>query len=229
MASIGRVLIVDDHSLFRSGLVRLLAAKGVDVVGEAADGLEAIETAQELKPDIVLMDIRMPHCNGIEATREITHLLPATRVVVLTVSEDDDDLFAAIRAGARGYLLKNVAPDDLIRLLEGIAAGEAPISGSMANRLLVEFAQRAKLPGDPANPSVTHVLTGREIEVLRCVAAGNSNREVASLLAISENTVKNHLRSILEKLHLANRVQAVAYAIRQGLVQDSLPAGEVVN
>lgn len=223
MASLGKVLIVDDHSLFRSGLARLLAAKGVDVIGEAADGLEAIEAARTLRPDIVLMDIRMPRCNGIEATRAIASSLPDTRVVVLTVSEDDEDVFAAIRAGARGYLLKNVAPDDLIRLLEGIAAGEAPISGAVASRLLEEFAHRVKNE-EGVTAHAAHSLTAREVEVLRCVANGRSNREVASQLAISENTVKNHLRSILEKLHLANRVQAVAYAIRQGLVQDTASA-----
>lgn len=225
MGSIGKVLIVDDHSLFRSGLARLLAAKGVEVVGVAEDGFEAIECAERLQPNIILMDVRMPRCDGLEATRIITTRFPSTRVVILTVSEDDADLFAAIRAGAHGYLLKSVAPDELVRLLEGVASGEAPISGMMASRLLAEFAHRLKQPDAAPGTPATHVLTAREIEVLRCVAGGSSNREVAVSLAISENTVKNHLRSILEKLHLANRVQAVAYAIRQGLVQEESATG----
>jgi len=226
MSSIGRVLIVDDHALFRSGLAQLLVSKGVEVVGEAADGLEAIGLAKEKQPDIILMDIRMPRCGGLEATRSILEFMPTVRIVILTVSDDDDDLFNAIRSGAQGYLLKNVAPDELIRLLEGVAAGESPISGSMASRLLAEFAHRTRAPvATEAGPA--HPLTQREMAVLRLVAAGNSNREVAAALAISENTVKNHLRSILEKLHLENRVQAVAFAIRQGLVQEEpAPAGQ---
>mgnify|MGYP005841481695 CR=1 FL=1 len=220
MGKIGRVLIADDHSLFRSGLSKLLASRGIEVVGEAADGFEAVECAVRTTPDIVLMDVRMPRCDGLQATRRIVELLPRVRVVMLTVSEDDDDLFAAIRAGACGYLLKNVEPDELIRLLEGLTEGEAPVSGSMTSRLLVEFASQLRIP-EPATPPPTHALTARELQVLRCIASGSSNREVAEHLAISENTVKNHLRSILEKLHLGNRVQAVAYAIRQGIVQES--------
>ncbi|MHB1006096.1 MAG: response regulator [Chloroflexota bacterium] len=224
--SIGKVLVVDDHPLFRGGLAKILAGKGVDVVGEAADGFEAVEAAERLRPDIVLMDLNMPRCGGLEATRMIGERLPDTRVVILTVSDLDEDLFAAIRAGADGYLLKNVDPDDLVHLLERIALGEAPISGAIASRLLAEFAVRLKEPGEPHAVPPTHVLTAREIEVLRCVASGSSNREVAAALAISENTVKNHLRSILEKLHLANRVQAVAYAIRQGMVQENVTPSE---
>ncbi len=219
MNKVGRVLIVDDHSLFRSGLARLLAAHGLEVVGEAADGVEALACALRTQPDIVLMDLRMPHCDGLAATRLLRERMPNVKVVILTASDDDEDLFAAIRAGAHGYLLKNVAPDELVRLLEGIGNGEAAISGCMASRLLVQFASSAKA-ATAISPPAAHVLTAREVEVLRCVAAGNSNREVAQMLAISENTVKNHLRNILDKLHLANRVQAVAYAIRQGMVQD---------
>ncbi len=224
MSEIGRVMIVDDHSLFRSGLARLLEAKGLEVVGEAADGLEALAIARQTQPDVVLMDLRMPRCDGLEATRLLREQMPDVKVVILTVSDEDEDLFAAIRAGAHGYLLKNVAPDELVKLLEGIGNGEAAISGSMASRLLQEFAATTKASANRA--AAAHVLTAREMEVLRCVAAGNSNREVAQMLAISENTVKNHLRNILEKLHLANRVQAVAYAIRRGIVEDSAqPSG----
>ncbi|MHB1133278.1 MAG: response regulator [Chloroflexota bacterium] len=220
MASIGRVLVVDDHPLFRGGLASLLQSHGVDVVGEAADGLEAIVIALERRPDIVLMDVCMPRCGGIEAARRITSELPSTRVIMLTVSDSDGDLFAAIEAGAAGYLLKSVAPDELLRLLHGIADGEAPVSGAMASRLLNQFATHRPRPAVRSASGPGHTLTDRELEVLRAMVAGASNREVGNHLAISENTVKNHLRRIMEKLHVDNRVQLVAWAIRNRQVRD---------
>jgi DNA-binding NarL/FixJ family response regulator len=221
MPAIGSVLVADDHPLFRTGLAALLADNGVEVVGQAVDGLDALQQARDKRPDVILMDVRMPQCDGVRAARLILQELPSTKIVMLTVSDSDEDLFAAIRAGVSGYLLKNVAPDELLRLLQGIADGEAPISGAVASRLLRQFATAREKPpaSQPAQP--THqLLTGRELQVLRCIAAGNSNREVGEILAISENTVKNHLRRTLEKLRLQNRVQAVTWAIRQGLVQE---------
>ena len=222
MPAIGTVLVADDHALFRNGLASLLADNGVEVVGQAVDGLDALVQARAKRPDVILMDVRMPHYDGVEAARLILQELPATKIVMLTVSDSDEDLFAAIRAGVAGYLLKNVAPDDLLRLLQGIADGEAPISGAVASRLLLQFAsKRDKPPAPRLQPPGERLLTERELQVLRCIAAGNSNREVGKILAISENTVKNHLRRMLEKLHLDNRVQAVTWAIRHGLVQES--------
>ena len=226
MRAVGRVLIVDDHALFRSGLAQILESKGIEVVGEAADGIEAIEWASRVQPDVILMDVRMPRLNGLEATRAIVDRLPSVKVIMLTVSDADEDLFAAIRAGAAGYLLKNVSPDELLRLLQGIAEGEAPISGVIAGRLLREFGSKRKRPAPVKPHQADGALTPREIEVLACIAAGRSNREAGMSLAISENTVKNHLRRILEKLHLENRIQVVAWAIHHGLVHESETPGQ---
>lgn len=214
-----RILLVDDSSLFRKGLLSLLSSReDMLVVGEAGDGLEAIEKVRELLPDLILMDINMPRCNGIEATRHIKEELPYATVIMLTVSDDDHNLFDAIKNGARGYLLKNMEPDDLFNLLEGVSRGEAPISRMMATKILNEFAIRARKPTPVASPG--SVLTPREMEVLRLVTAGMSNKEIASNLIITENTVKNHLRNILEKLHLQNRVQVAAHALREGMLDD---------
>jgi len=217
MASI-RTLLVDDHVLFRKGLASLLVSKGIEIVGEASNGVEALERAKELMPDLVLMDIRMPVVDGICATRMIKQELPFVKVVILTVSDDDNDLFEAIKAGAHGYLLKNMEPDELVTLLEGAFRGEAPITRATATKILAEFALQAQR--DPVPTALRTTLTARETEVLQLVANGTCNREIANALCISENTVKNHLRNILEKLHLDNRVQAVAFALRQGLIQD---------
>ena len=212
-----RILLVDDQLLFRKGLRALLEDQdGFEVVGEASDGLMAVEHVRSSRPDIVLMDIHMPVCNGVEATRLIKAERPETKVVVLTISDEDDDLFQAIKSGADGYLLKNLRPEELFELLHGVFRGETPISPAVAGKLLTEFRQRPR--SEPAQ-APTWDLTSREMEILQLVAAGHSNAEIAARLFIVEGTVKNHLHNILEKLHLENRVQAATYAIRQGLVE----------
>jgi len=210
-----RVLLVDDHALFRKGLASLLATQpDIEVTGEASDGYEAIQKARELMPDLILMDIWMPNCDGLEATRRVKKEMPYVKIVMLTVSDSDRSLFEAIKCGAQGYLLKNLEPEELFDLLRGVFRGEAPISRPLAARILEEFARQAK--GAPA-PSSTK-LTQREKEVLRLLAEGASNKEIAAALCISENTVKNHLRNIMEKLHLQNRVQVAVYAVKEGLI-----------
>jgi two-component system NarL family response regulator len=212
-----RVLLVDDQLLFRKGLRALLEdVDDMEVVGEAPDGQQAIELAAACRPDIVLMDIHMPICDGIKATRQIKQERPETKVIVLTVSEEDDDLFEAIRVGADGYLLKDLQPEELFAAVRGIPQGETPISRGVASKLLNEFRRRPR-PDLAETPSID--LTGRELEVLELVAGGFSNAEIAARLFIVEGTVKNHLHNILEKLHLQNRVQAAAFAIREGLVE----------
>lgn len=212
-----RVLLVDDQLLFRKGLRALLDdQEDIEVVGEAADGLQALERARAAKPDVVLMDIHMPVCNGVEATRRIKLELPETKVVALTVSDEDDDLFEAIKSGAEGYLLKDLRPEELFDLLRGVMKGETPISPAVASKLLSEFRRRPRQ--DPSQTAGVD-LTARELEVLQLVTEGMSNAEIAARLYIVEGTVKNHLHNILEKLHLENRVQAAAYAMREGLVE----------
>lgn len=212
-----RILLVDDHVLFRKGVAALLAMNpDFQVVGEAGDGLEAIAAARELLPDVVLMDIGMPRCNGLEATRTLKREMPHIKIVILTVSDDDQHLFEAIKSGAQGYLLKNLEPYQLHDLLESISRGEAPLSGAIAARILKEFS-RPTPASEQAEP-LDEELTSREIEILQLVVDGLTNKEIATALVISENTVKIHLRNILEKLHLQNRIQAAVYAVRQGLV-----------
>lgn len=211
-----RVLLVDDHVLFRKGLISLLSARDdIDIVGECSEGSEAVERARELMPDVVLMDIRMPGVNGMEATRRITAEMPHVKVVMLTVSEDDKDLFEAIKAGARGYLLKNLEPEDLYHLVRAVAAGEAALSPAMAAKIPDEFSPaRAREREDAVRKGV---LTEREREILGLLTEGLGNKEIAHRLCISESTVRNHLHNILYKLHLENRVQLALYAYRQGL------------
>jgi DNA-binding NarL/FixJ family response regulator len=212
-----RVLLVDDHALFRGGVASLLGAeRDFEVVGEAADGLRALEMARELMPDVILMDISMPGMNGLEATRRIKAEMPYVSIVILSASDGDHDLFEAVKSGAQGYLLKKIDPQALYGTLRGVVRGEAPVSRVMAARLLDEFARQARqaAPAAPGNGE----LTAREKEVLELVAQGKSNKEIAAALCIAENTAKNHLKNILEKLHLVNRVQAATFAIRQGLV-----------
>jgi len=209
-------LLVDDHLLFRKGLARLLDAQlDFEVVGEAADGLEAIEQTRLLRPDLVLMDIRMPNCNGLEATRQIKAHMPDVHVVMLTVSDDEQDLATAVRYGADGYLLKDLLPETLFQQLRGLMAGEAPIARGMTGKLLRQLAQQ----GQPAvQPAAIDVLSARECEVLALIVQGYSNQEIGEDLGIARNTVKNHLRSILAKLGVRNRAQAAAYAVSHGLV-----------
>jgi len=219
-----RILLVDDHLLFRKGLARLLDAQpDFDVVGEARDGLEAVEQALLLHPDLVLMDIRMPNCDGFEATRRIKVQMEGVWVVMLTVSDDEQDLATAVRYGADGYLLKDLLPETLFQQLRGLMSGDVPISRAMTGKLFRQLAQQGR---PAAQPTAAAVLSARECEVLPLVVHGYSNQEIAEALGITRNTVKNHLRSILAKLRVRNRAQAAAYAVSHGLV--CLPAGNGV-
>ena len=210
-----RVLIADDHALFRDGLRSLLEARGVDVVGEAENGVEAVEMARRTRPDAVLMDLAMPVMGGLAATRLISAELPDVNVVVLTASEDDADLFEAIKSGAQGYLFKNLKADELMHLLEGVMRDEPALTPALARKLLGEFAR----PSGPQAQRSPDALTEREQEVLELLVDGiTSNRDLAERLVVTENTVKYHLRNILDKLHVQNRAQVVAYAVRHGLV-----------
>ncbi len=217
-----RVLLVDDHALFRKGVADLLASEpDFELVGEAGDGIRAVEMARELMPDVILMDISMPGIDGLEATRRIKAEIPYVRIVILTVSESNHSLFDAIKSGAQGYVLKNVQPQALLSTLSGVVRGEASISGAMAARLLQDLARDSQPAAPP--PAPVPRLTQREQEVLGLVAQGKSNKEIASALDIAENTVKNHLKNILEKLHLENRVQAATFALRRELGTEPAP------
>jgi two-component system NarL family response regulator len=213
-----RVLIADDQALFRRGLYVVLGTEdGIEVVAEAENGEEAIERAEELAPDVVLMDVRMPKINGIESARAIRASVPTTKILMLTVSDEEDDLYEAIKAGANGYLLKEISVEEVAEAIRAVVQGQSLISPSMASKLLNEFnalVRRAEEKQQFPAPA----LTTREIEVLRLVAKGMSNREIADELYISENTVKNHVRNILEKLHLHNRMEAVIYAVKERLL-----------
>ena len=214
-----RVMVVDDHALFRRGLEMVLQQEAdIELVGEASDGAEAVERAQELMPDVVLMDVRMPKRSGIEAAGEIKDLLPHVKILMLTISDDEADLYDAIKAGASGYLLKEIPIEEVADAIRGVWAGQSRISPSMASKLLTEFASMSKQSTDrPQMPAPR--LTDREMEVLRLVAQGMNNRDIAKELFISENTVKNHIRNILEKLHLHSRMEAVVYAVREKLLE----------
>jgi DNA-binding NarL/FixJ family response regulator len=213
-----RVLVVDDHTLFRKGIVSLLSSEdGFEVVGEAEDGFQALERAQALMPDLILMDLSMPRCDGLEATRRLKAAFPYLTIVILTALEDDQNLFEAVRCGAQGYLLKKIEPQALFANLRGVVRGEASISRLMAGKLLGEFNRQANRP---AAPGGRPELSPREKEILGHVAQGKSNKEIATNLAIAENTVKNHLKNILEKLHLGNRVQAATFALREGFASE---------
>jgi DNA-binding NarL/FixJ family response regulator len=214
-----RVLIVDDHALFRRGLQMVLEQEpDIEVVGEAADGTEAVTMAVDAAPDIVLMDVRMPRRGGIDATSAIKQSVPSAKIVMLTISDDEADLYDAIKAGAMGYLLKEISIDEVATAIRAVHGGQSLISPSMASKLLTEFASMIKKTDDrPQIP--TPKLTDREMEVLRLVAKGMANRDIAKQLYISENTVKNHIRNILEKLQLHSRMEAVVYAVREKLLE----------
>ena len=216
-----KVLIVDDHALFRDGVASLLKAWGMEVAGQASDGLEALERARALQPDLILMDIKMPNCNGLQATRLIKAEMPETKVVMVTVSDEEEDLFEAIKSGAQGYVLKNMSGDEFGRVLTDIAGGEAPLSRGLAAKILAEFARMRREP--LAKASDKEDLSERECEVLQLVAGGATNKEIAGTLFISENTVNYHMKNILAKLHLRNRAQAVAYALQSGLIRVADP------
>ncbi len=214
-----RVLVVDDHALFRRGLEMVLAQESdIDVVGEASDGTEAVELARELTPDIVLMDVRMPRRGGIDATTMIKDVVPSTKIVMLTISDEEADLYDAIKAGAMGYLLKEISIEEVAAAIRAVHGGQSLISPSMASKLLTEFASMIKKTDDRQQVP-TPRLTDREMEVLKLVAKGMNNRDIAKQLFISENTVKNHIRNILEKLQLHSRMEAVVYAVREKLLE----------
>jgi two-component system NarL family response regulator len=213
-----RVMICDDHALFRRGLIMVLEAEDdIAVVAEAEDGQDAVDKAVECVPDVVLMDVRMPGVDGIEATRRLAEKVPTAKILMLTVSDEEEDLYEAIKAGATGYLLKEVSIEEVAPAARAVVAGQSLISPSMASKLLGEFSNLAKRAEERSSVP-TPRLTDRELEVLRLVAQGKSNREIAGDLYISENTVKNHVRNILEKLHLHTRMEAVMYAVREKLL-----------
>jgi len=207
-----RVLIVDDHAIVRKGIRALLSeADGFEVVGEADNGQEAVLRAEESSPDVILMDLLMPVMDGIEATRQITSRQPQARILVLTSFAADNKVFPAIKAGASGYLLKDSSPDELVRAIRQVHRGEPSLHPTIARKLLQEVAHPAELQPAP------EALTGREMEVLRLIAQGLSNQEIADRLVVSEPTVRAHVSRILGKLHLASRTQAALYAVREGL------------
>jgi DNA-binding NarL/FixJ family response regulator len=212
-----RVLLVDDHQLFREGLANILNNQpDFEVIAEAGDGLEAQIKARKLKPDLILMDVIMPGCDGLEATQRIKQDLPQTTIVMLTVREDDDNLFQAIRNGAQGYLVKNIRSKDMLEMLRLAVHGEAAITPAMGGRMLEEFRRISKLSRQ--EPQEFEALTRRELEILSLVAAGDTNNEIAAKLQVSIHTVKTHMRKILAKLHQERRYEAASYALREGLI-----------
>jgi two-component system, NarL family, nitrate/nitrite response regulator NarL len=220
-----RVLLVDDQPLFRRALATLISAQfDMTVVGEAESGRDALDKVRAMHPDLVVMDVNMPGTSGVDGVVAIRAAGIATPIVMLTVSEDDEDLFSAIKAGANGYLLKNVRPEQLFEDLRGVMRGEAPIAPAVAGKLL-EALRTGGIPvrGTSAQPASDSILTRRESEILQHVANGLSNKEIANELTITEGTVKNHVHNALEKLHLTNRVQAAAYAVRQGFANPERP------
>jgi DNA-binding NarL/FixJ family response regulator len=211
-----RVILVDDHDLFRTGLVNLLTEQGVHVIGEAATGDAALRLVRDLAPDVVVMDINMPGISGVDATREIAAFAPRTRVVVLTISADDGDVVDAVMAGACGYLLKDSSIQELIAGIRAAAAGESLISPQIATKVLQLL--RAQHTGTGRTKQVRAELSERELDVLKLIAVGKDNSEIAKELFISPKTVKNHISNILMKLQIDNRIQAAVYAVRSGIV-----------
>ena len=211
-----RVLIVDDHDLFRSGLRNLLEDEGVNIVGEAAAGQEALQIVRELAPDVVVMDLNMPGMGGVEATRHISSIAPLTRVLMLTISDQDNDVIDAILAGACGYLLKDSSIQDLMAGIRAAALGESLISPTIAAKVLQRI--RASSSQPEIESTIRSELSDREIEVLKLIANGKDNAMIAGELHISPKTVKNHISNILMKLQIDNRIQAAVYAVRSGIV-----------
>lgn len=213
-----RLIIADDHTLFRDSLKSLLESKGLDIVGVAGNGKEAVEMTRSLRPDVVLMDLSMPEMDGLAATRLVSadDSLADVKVVILTASTDDADLFEAIRSGAEGYVMKDLEADDFLHLLEGVARGEPALTPLLAKKLLTEFANPKAKKAKEHDPDA---LTAREMDVLEWMVQGvTSNRELSKKLGVSENTIKFHVRNILDKFHLNNRAQVVSYALRSGIV-----------
>ena len=220
-----RLLLVDDHALFLEGLRNLLALEKIEVVGTAGDGLEALEKARSLRPDMILMDVQMPRCDGLSATRLIKAEMPEIKIVMLTMSEDDHDLFEAVKSGASGYLLKNLKPAPFFALLSDLQAGLLPFSPGLGSRLLEEFTRLSAYTSSPpaeASPGSDQEaarLSPRQMQILILVAQGHIYREVAETLGLSEPTVKYHMREILDRLHLENHAQVIAYASEHGLTR----------
>jgi DNA-binding NarL/FixJ family response regulator len=212
-----RVLLVDDHDFFRQGLQRLLVEYGIPELEGAASGEEALQRVPELAPDVVIMDLNMPGLSGVEATRRLTALAPHVRVLVLTVSDEEDDVIEAIEAGADGYLLKSAQPEQIVEGVRAVAAGESLISPAIARKLIDRLRVQDSRAGAAA---IRGALSDREREVLRLVSEGRENAEIARMLYISPLTVKNHIASILHKLHMENRIQAAVYAARSGMLDE---------
>ena len=211
-----RVVIVDDHDLFRTGLRNLLEEQGIQVVGEAAAGSDAIQSVRELAPDVVVMDLNMPGMTGVEATRQITSIAPLTRVLVLTISDQDSDVLDAILAGACGYLLKDSSIQDLMTGIRAASIGESLISPNIASKVLQRVRSTSSVPA--IAETIRAELSDREIEVLKLIANGKDNAMIAGELHISPKTVKNHISNILMKLQIDNRIQAAVYAVKSGIV-----------
>jgi len=211
-----RVVVVDDHDLFRTGLRNLLEAEGIDVVGDAADGGEAVRVVHETQPDVVVMDLHMPGMDGVEATRQIAQDAPLTRVLTLTISADDEDVLDSILAGACGYILKDASLPDLLRGIHAAARGESLVSPPIAAKVLQRVRATATSAHDAA--AIQAELSERELQVLKLIANGKDNADIAAELHISPKTVKNHISNILMKLQIENRIQAAVYAVRSGIV-----------
>ncbi len=215
-----KTLLVDDHPLFLDGLKNLLTLRGIEVIGTARDGMEALEKARALHPEIILMDIQMPNLDGLAATRVIKAELPHVKIVMLTMSAEDGDLFEAIKCGACGYLLKTLDVDEFFSLFLGLTRGEVPISPGLAGRVLEEFAREAMKSKSIKTPEAkTEVLSARQIQVLTLVAQGLTYKEVGAKLCLAERTIKYHIGEIIERLHLENRSQAIQYARGMKLVK----------
>ena len=228
-----RVLLVDDHPLFLEGLRNLLVSEGIEVIGLAHDGLDALAQARRLHPDVILMDIQMPRCDGVSATRLIKAELPECRVVMLTMSEDEQDLFEAVKSGASGYLLKRLDAADFFIYLSELQTGHAPFSPGLAEKILKEFSHQAVKPDNettrsnltavqaeeaPGNEAQYLSLSPRQLQILTLVSQGQTYSQVAVTIGIAERTVKYHMAEILDRLHLQNRAQVIAYAAQSGLV-----------
>ncbi len=213
-----RVLLVDDHALFRAGLASLLGAWGLEVVGQAGDGEDGVAQVRELQPDLVFMDVNMPKMGGLPATLAIKSEFPHVTIIILTVSDDERDLFEAIKSGADGYLLKNLKEDEFSNLIDRLTKGEPVMSPQLAKKLLHEF---ARISEEPARQQTDTDLTARENDVLEQLAHGATNKEIAAVLFISENTVNYHMKNILSKLHFKNRAQVAAWAIEHGFKAES--------
>ena len=211
-----RVLLVDDHDLFRTGLRNLLEEQGIQIAGECDNGTDALRAVRELAPDVVVMDLNMPGISGVEATRQISMIAPLTRVLVLTISDQDSDVMDAILAGACGYLLKDASIQELMHGIEAAAVGESLVSPAIAGKVLQQV--RATAASPDAAETIRAELSEREIDVLKLIASGNDNAMIAAELHISPKTVKNHISNILMKLQIENRIQAAVYAVRSGIV-----------